>query len=222
MKRLAASERERKPVDAKAAGKLMRQASGRLAGEYAEAFWRSRARALAVPPLGPPTLDRLVRHAERFGCELVYKTALDGGLPDQELVTLGLELRKIADRHRRARKTQGWWKDDLQEKDRKRSRRRSGVEEDVLALHEKNPLLQPSVIADRCNISERRVKRISERQPEQVDHPLRLTRNTAQPCGSWWRKNGSECWRSGSQVLAPFHDLSQPPANPERKETVTP
>jgi hypothetical protein len=182
MKRLAALERDRKPVDA---GKSMRHACGRLAGEFAETFWQNRERARAVAPPEQSTLDQLIRHADRFGCELVYDTAVGCGLSDDELLTLGLELRKIADRTRRSasRRTGGrMWRPphlpeiseegkgdrlveqsrvrDLQEKNRKRSRRRSGVEVDVLAAYEENPLLLPSVIADRCNVSERRVKKI--------------------------------------------------------------
>jgi hypothetical protein len=67
---------------------------------------------------------------------------------------------KVSDEDEAARLAEQTRVRNLQEANRKRSRRRSGVEEDVLTVYGENPLLLPSVIADRCNISERRVKKI--------------------------------------------------------------
>lgn len=143
-----------------------------------------------------PTLDRLIHHAEKFGCDCVYETAQGCGFSDSELATLGVELKKIAAGHRRARRPDTWWKDaaprylpqvsredeaqrlteqsrvrTLQDESRKRSRRTKGVKEELLALLERHPLLMPAVLADRLNISEGRVRKLLAETARTSQHP---------------------------------------------------
>jgi hypothetical protein len=49
---------------------------------------------------------------------------------------------------------------NLKESSRKRSRRRTGIKEQVASLLERNPDLMPAAIADTLNLSDRRVKLI--------------------------------------------------------------
>ena len=50
-----------------------------------------------------------IKHAQRYGIDCVYETAAQAGLTPVELVKLKLELRAIAEQHRRARQPASWW-----------------------------------------------------------------------------------------------------------------
>jgi hypothetical protein len=43
----------------------------------------------------PPSLDVLIRHAEKFGSECIYETAVEFGLPGVELGYLARHLRRV-------------------------------------------------------------------------------------------------------------------------------
>jgi hypothetical protein len=58
-----------------------------------------------------PATEKLLAHAERFGCDCVYATVERSGFSDPELAVLGQQLRAIAERHRKARKPKTWWRD---------------------------------------------------------------------------------------------------------------
>jgi hypothetical protein len=134
--------------------------------------------------LPSPALDGFIKHAQLFGCDCVWATA-QTDLSDRELAVLGAELKKIAAEHKRARKPKSWWENAAphrlpkvpeedtsqklaeqsrvrtkQQESKKRSQRRNNVREDILKLHREHPLLLPGVIADRVDVSERRVRRV--------------------------------------------------------------
>lgn len=101
-------------------------------------YWR-----VAFPDLSAPTQEQLEKHAKLFGTEGIAEAMRTRGKPQtpDELAAAS-----------RAR--------ELEAAPRKRSRRRTGVKEDVAELLKRRPDLMPSVVADVLNISDRRAKQI--------------------------------------------------------------
>jgi hypothetical protein len=67
--------------------------------------------SFSIPTLPPLSPETLIRQAERYGCDLVYRTAEQAGFSEEQLLRLGVALRTIAARHRKARRPETWWKD---------------------------------------------------------------------------------------------------------------
>lgn len=98
------------------------------------------AKVWSIETFPAPTSDELRRHIARYGRE----------------GTAGL-LAVTEDATSLARKSE---EANLKEIARKRSRRRTGLKEQVAALLQRNPDLMPAAIADALNISDRRAKEI--------------------------------------------------------------
>lgn len=109
--------------------------------------------------LDRPTLEEFVRHAERFGSELVYQTATDHLEPD-ELGLLSLALQRI---------------------DRKW--RLTPREKTTLALALLESPLPDTRICEMSQLHRATVHRLRQER-DQAGQPAETATNSAQPCGA--------------------------------------
>ena len=103
------------------------------------------------------TRDEFLQHARRYGCDQVYNTAAEH-LAGGDLVRLKIGLRKIAEAHRRTRRSRppeaSTWFEGV-----------PGIsDEDLLALHAEP--LTPKEIALLAGVPVRRVYRVLEAESE--------------------------------------------------------
>ncbi len=107
-----------------------------------------------------PTLAEFVRHAERYGSELVYETAAEGYLEPEELGLLSLALRRLDRRWR------------LSPQQRRKL---------ALALCERRlPLAR---VCEMAQLSRATLHRLRQ-QAEQGAQPAESGPDSAQPCGA--------------------------------------